>query len=323
MRLIRGLHNLRPEDRGCVATIGNFDGVHLGHRAVFRRLLARGRALGLPATVITFEPQPMEFFAPDRTPARLTRLREKLKALQDCGIARVMLLEFGPRLAAVPALDFVQRLLLEGLRVRYLLVGDDFRFGYGRTGDYALLRTMGAAADGAGFEVEDQHTVTQGEERISSTRVREALARGDLEQARHLLGRPYRMQGRVGHGDRRGRTIGFPTANLDLHRRVSPLLGVFAVWVHGLGDNPRPGVANIGTRPTVGGQGCRLEVHLFDFDQDLYGRHLEVEFCLKLRDEQRFDSFAALRRQIALDAAAAREFLGHAGTAPPDESADL
>ncbi len=323
MRLIRGLHNLRPEDRGCVATIGNFDGVHLGHRAVFRRLLARGRALGLPATVITFEPQPMEFFAPDRTPARLTRLREKLKALQDCGIARVMLLEFGPRLAAVPALDFVQRLLLEGLRVRYLLVGDDFRFGYGRTGDYALLRTMGAAADGAGFEVEDQHTVTQGEERISSTRVREALARGDLEQARHLLGRPYRMQGRVGHGDRRGRTIGFPTANLDLHRRVSPLLGVFAVWVHGLGDNPRPGVANIGTRPTVGGQGCRLEVHLFDFDQDLDGRHLEVEFCLKLRDEQRFDSFAALRRQIALDAAAAREFLGHAGTAPPDESADL
>ncbi len=309
MRLIRGLHNLRPGGRGCVATIGNFDGVHLGHRAVFRRLHVRGRALGLPATVITFEPQPMEFFAPDRTPARLTRLREKLKAFADCGIARVMLLEFGPRLAAVPPQDFVRRLLLEGLGVRYLLVGDDFRFGQGRGGDYALLRTMGAAAGAAGFEVEDQHTITQGEERISSTRVREALACGDLGQARRLLGRPYRMQGRVGHGDRRGRAIGFPTANLDLHRRVSPLLGVFAVWVHGLGSGPHPGVANIGTRPTVGGQGCRLEVHLFDFDQDLYGRHLEVEFSLKLRDEQRFDSFETLRRQIALDAAAAREFL--------------
>jgi len=323
MRLIRGLHNLRPEDRGCVATIGNFDGVHLGHRAVFQRLLLRGRALGLPATVITFEPQPLEFFAPERTPARLTRLREKLKAIADCGIARVMVLEFGPRLAAVPAGDFVRRLLLEGLGVRYLLVGDDFRFGQGRTGDYALLRAMGAAAGAAGFAVEDQHTVTQGDERISSTRVREALARGDLEQARHLLGRPYRMRGRVGYGDQRGRTIGFPTANLDLHRRVSPLLGVFAVQVHGLPTGPHPGVANIGTRPTVGGQGCRLEVHLFDFDQDLYGRHLEVEFRLKLRDEQRFDSFEDLRRQIARDATAAREFLGRAGAAAAGAPSDL
>ena len=155
--------------------------------------------------------------------------------------------------------------------------------------------------------------------------MREALARGDLEQAGHLLGRPYRMQGRVGHGDRRGRTIGFPTANIDLHRRVSPLHGVFAVQVHGLGAGPRPGVANIGTRPTVGGQGCRLEVHLFDFDQEIYGRHLEVEFRLKLRDEQRFDSFEELRRQIALDAAAAREFLERAGAgaAPADEADEL
>ncbi len=310
MRLIRGLHNLRPKDRGCVATIGNFDGVHLGHRAVFQRLLARGRTLGLPATVITFEPQPMEFFAPDRAPARLTRLREKLKALVDCGIERVMLLEFGPRLAALKAPAFVQRLLLDGLGVRYLLVGDDFRFGHGRTGDYALLRTMGTTAAGQGFEVEDLHTITHAEERISSTRIRDALGRGDLEQARHLLGRPYRMQGRVGHGDRRGRTIGFPTANIDLHRRVSPVHGVFAVQVHGLGPVPKPGVANIGTRPTVGGQTCRLEVHLFDFDQAIYGRHLEVEFRLKLREEQRFSSFDELRQQIARDAATARDFLG-------------
>ena len=311
MRLIRGLHNLRPDDRGCVATIGNFDGVHLGHRAVFQRLLDRGRALGLPATVITFEPQPMEYFAPGRVPARLTRLREKLKALLECGIERVMVLEFGPRLASLEPHEFVRRLLLDGLGVRYLLVGDDFRFGRARAGDYALLRAMGAAAPaGQGFEVEDLHTITHAEERISSTRVREALERGDLDQARHLLGRPYRMMGRVGHGDRRGRTIGFPTANIDLHRRVSPVLGVFAVRVRGLGDHPRPGVANVGTRPTVDGLGCLLEVHLFDFARTIYGHHLEVEFALKLRDEQRFDSFDALRRQIARDALAARDYLG-------------
>jgi riboflavin kinase/FMN adenylyltransferase len=323
MRLIRGLHNLRPADRGCVATIGNFDGVHLGHRAVFQRLLQRGRTLGLPATVITFEPQPMEFFAPNRVPARLTRMREKLRALVECGIERVMLLEFGTRLASLEPHDFVRRLLLNGLGVRYLLVGDDFRFGRARAGDYALLRTMGAAvAAGQGFEVEDLHTITHGEERISSTRVREALERGDLDQARHLLGRPYRMLGRVGHGDRRGRTIGFPTANIDLHRRVSPLLGVFAVLVRGLGDGTLPGVANVGTRPTVNGQGCRLEVHLFDFDQDIYGQHLEVEFILKLRDEQRFDSFEELRLQIARDALAARDYLGVGVTGHANDGLD-
>lgn len=315
MRLIRGLHNLRPEDRGCVATIGNFDGVHLGHRAVFQRLLAQGRALGLPATVITFEPQPLEYFAPDRAPARLTRLREKLKALRDDGIERVMLLEFGPRLAAMDARVFVQRLLRDGLGVRFLLVGDDFRFGRGRTGDYALLRAMGAESAGGdpGFRVENLQTIAHAEERISSTRVREALARGDLATAAHLLGRPYRIQGRVGHGDKRGRTIGFPTANIDLHRRVSPLHGVFAVQARGLADTPIPGVANVGNRPTVDGRGYRLEVHLFDFDRTIYGQHLEIEFRLKLRDEQRFDSFEALRRQIALDAAAARAYLLGAG----------
>lgn len=311
MRLIRGLHNLRPADRGCVATIGNFDGVHLGHRAVFQRLLARGRELGLPATVITFEPQPMEVFAPESAPARLTRLREKLGALRASDIERVMLLEFGPRLAAMPAPEFVQRLLIEGLGVRFLLVGDDFRFGRGRTGDFALLRDMGrvAEANGAGFAVEDLHTITHGAERISSTRVREALARGDLEQARHLLGRPYCLEGRVVHGDKRGRSIGFPTANIALHRRVSPVRGVYAVRVKGLGSEPWPGVANIGTRPTVDGTSARLEVHLFDFDQSIYGRHLEVELVLRLRDEQRFESFEALRAQIQRDAETARAFL--------------
>jgi riboflavin kinase/FMN adenylyltransferase len=315
MRLIRGLHNLRPRDRGCVATIGNFDGVHLGHRAVFQRLLARGRTLGLPATVIVFEPQPLEHFAPESAPARLTRLREKLKAIGECGIQRVLVLEFGPRLAAMEAPEFVQRLLLDGLGVRYLLVGDDFRFGRGRAGDYRLLRAMGheaAVCGGHGFEVENLHTITHDAERISSTRIREALDRGDLEGARQLLGRPYSIQGRVAHGEKRGRGIGFPTANIDLHRRESPVRGVFAVMVHGLGDSARPAVANVGTRPTVNGRGYRLEVHLFDFDRTIYGRHLEVELRLKLRDERRFESFDALRHQIALDAAAARDYLlGH------------
>lgn len=314
MRVIRGLHNLRSLHRGCVATIGNFDGVHLGHRAVFQRLLTRGRELGLPGTVITFEPQAMEYFAPDAAPARLTRLREKLAALQDCRIEQVMLLEFGPGLAQMAAREFVRELLIDGLGVKHLLVGDDFRFGHGRDGDFHLLEDMGREH---GFAVEDLHTIVHGEERVSSTRIREALVRGDFELARHLLGRPYRICGRVGHGDKRGRTIGFPTANLNLHRRVSPLRGVYAVMVDGLAGRPWPGVANIGTRPTVDGDTrYLLEVYLFDFSGDIYGRHAEVEFRLKLRDEKKFGSFDELKAQINRDAVAAREYLGGNRSAP-------
>jgi riboflavin kinase/FMN adenylyltransferase len=291
-----------------VATIGNFDGVHVGHRAVFQRLLDQGRALGLPATVITFEPQAMEYFAPDAAPPRLTRLREKLAAIEACGIQQVMLLEFGPKLADMRARDFVRELLVDGLAIRYLLVGDDFRFGRGREGDFELLRVMGKAH---GFAVADLHTITHGDERVSSTRIREALARGDLDLARHLLGRPYRICGRVGHGDKRGRTIGFPTANINLHRRVSPLRGVYVVVVEGVAEGARPGVANIGVRPTVGGEPrYLLEVHLFDFSGDLYGRHAEVEFRLKLRDERKFGSFDELKTQIRRDSLAARTYLG-------------
>jgi riboflavin kinase/FMN adenylyltransferase len=308
MRIIRGLHNLRPVHRGSVATIGNFDGVHLGHRAVFQRLLTKGRELGLPATVITFEPQPMEYFAPDAAPARLTRLREKLAALADCGIEQVMLLHFGPKLAQMGAREFVRELLVEGLGARHLLVGDDFRFGRGREGDYHLLEEMGREN---GFSVEDLHTITHGEERVSSTRIREALGRGDLNLARHLLGRLYHICGRIGHGDKRGRTIGFPTANINLHRRVSPLRGVYAVMADGVAARPWPGVANIGVRPTLDGEPrYLLEVHLFDFTGDLYGWHVQVEFRLKLRDERKFGSFDELRTQIERDAAAARAYLG-------------
>lgn len=307
MKVIRGLHNLTLEHRGCVATIGNFDGVHLGHRAVFGRLLEKGRALELPTTVITFEPQAMEYFAPEAAPARLTRLREKLAALVDAGIEQVILLEFGPKLARMEAREFVHRLLVDGLGVRHLLVGDDFRFGRGREGDFRLLETMGREH---GFAVEDLHTVTHGDERVSSTRIREALAHGDFDLARHLLGRPYRICGRVGHGNKRGRSIGYPTANLNLHRRVSPLRGVYAVVVDGVAAHPWPGVANVGNRPTVdGGARHLLEVHLFDFAGDIYGRHAQVEFQLKLRDERKFGSFEELKAQIDRDVVAAREYL--------------
>jgi len=312
MRVIRGLHNLAPRQRGTVATIGNFDGVHLGHRAVFGRLQAQGRALRLPATVITFEPQAMEYLAPDAAPARLTRLREKLAALADCGIEQVVLLEFGPKLARMGAREFVRELLVNGLSARYLLVGDDFRFGHGRGGDFRLLRKMGREH---GFAVENLHTITDGDKRVSSTRIREALARGDFAFAHRLLGRTYRICGRVEHGDKRGRNIGFPTANLNLRRLVSPLRGVYAVMVRGIADRPWPGVANLGTRPTVdGGARYLLEVYLFDFSGNLYGRHLEVEFRHKLRDEEKFESFDELKIQIGQDSTTARTLLGTPAT---------
>ena len=303
MRLIRGLYNLRASDRGCVATIGNFDGVHLGHRAVFRRLIDLARIHQVPATVITFEPQPMEFFAPKQAPARLTRLREKARVMAEDGIEQLMVLRFDHSLASLDPEVFVSRLLVAGLGVRYLLVGDDFRFGHQRAGDYQLLCDCGQRN---GFEVANLATVRDGDERISSTRVRAALAAGELTLARRLLGRPYCLHGRVAHGERRGRELGFPTANIHLHRHATPLSGVYAVLVHGLPQGALPGVANVGIRPTVAGTVVRLEVHLFDFAQDIYGAHLRVEFRTWLRPEQKFSSLAALREQITRDSAAAR-----------------
>ncbi|CAK0745145.1 bifunctional riboflavin kinase/FMN adenylyltransferase [Gammaproteobacteria bacterium] len=307
MQVIRGLHNLRPAHRGCVATLGNFDGVHLGHLALFRHLMARGKALALPSLVITFEPQPLEFLDPASSPSRLTRLREKAAVIAETGIDRLLVLPFGPQLANLAAEVFVESLLVEALAIRLLLVGDDFRFGRGRSGDFALLKALGIRH---GFDVERLSTLTCDQQRISSTRIREALTSGRLGDAADCLGRPYRMCGRVVHGSRRGRQLGFPTANLDLHRRVSPLQGVFAVWVHGLGT-PRPGVANLGHRPTIDAiPKTLLEVHLLDFSGDLYGTHLAVEFFAKLRNERRFPSLEALQQQMASDAAFARTLLG-------------
>ncbi len=308
MQLVRGLHNLKLDHHGCVATIGNFDGVHLGHQSVFRHLMEQGRVLDLPTTVVTFEPQPREFFQPDNAPARLTRLREKLMAIEASGVQRVVVLEFNKRLAAMPADEFVQELLVEGLGARFLSVGDDFRFGRGRTGDFELLQSLGRQH---GFEVENMNTYKLDADRVSSTRIRELLTQGDLDTAAQCLGRPYRICGRVAHGHKRGRSIGFPTLNLDLHRRVTPLNGVFAVRVLGLAEQPLPGVANIGVRPMVTGDDhYLLEVHLFDFNRQVYGEHIQVEFVRKLREEERFESFEALRQQIWRDADAAREILG-------------
>ncbi|WP_456372821.1 bifunctional riboflavin kinase/FAD synthetase [Thiolapillus sp.] len=308
MQLIRGQHNLRPAHRGCVATIGNFDGVHLGHQAVFRALRKKAGDYGLPSTVILFEPQPMEFFCPDQAPARLTRLREKLIHVRACGIDRVLLLEFNQHLAGQEARDFIQTVLVDGLGIRHLYVGDDFRFGRKRQGDFSLLVEQGSEQ---GFGVESMDTVCHENCRISSTRIRMALEAGDFSTAESCLGRSYQICGRVAHGNQRGRSIGFPTLNINLHRRVSPLTGVFAVRVQGLRDEDLPGVANIGTRPTVDGQGLPLlEVHLFDFSEQVYGRQVGVSFVSRIREERRFSSFEELKIQISRDAAEARRILG-------------
>lgn len=305
MRLIRGLHNLRPGHRGSALTIGNFDGLHQGHLAVLEKLRAHAEDRQLFTTVMTFEPTPQEYFSPDSAPARLQRLRDKLVELRRLSIDQVLCLRFNRQLASLSAGEFVQRILVDGLGVRFLVVGDDFRFGQDRAGDFAFLQQAGRDA---GFEVVSTSTFAHADSRVSSSRIREALATGDLGAAEQMLGRPFRICGRVAPGQQRGRTIGFHTANIRLHRAVSPVKGVFAVQVHGLGGQPLNGVANLGTRPTVDGSYFVLEVHLFDFDEDIYGRHLDVELCRKLRDEKKFDSFESLKQQIEADAREARAY---------------
>ncbi|RKZ88255.1 MAG: bifunctional riboflavin kinase/FAD synthetase [Gammaproteobacteria bacterium] len=302
-KIIRGLHNLSSSATDCVATIGNFDGVHLGHQAVLNQLAMKGDTLGLPAVVILFEPQPNEFFAPDKAPARLSRFREKVEALRCYSIQQLCVLRFNKKLAQMTAQDFIQQLIVDGLNVRYLVVGDDFKFGKDRQGDFAMLQQAGKQH---GFQVVNMHTFAVDEMRVSSTRIREALKVGDLVLAEKLLGRPYRMSGRVAHGDKRGRTMGFPTANIHLHRRKVPLNGVYAVQLFGVEGEPIQGVANVGVRPTVGAKKALLEVHLFDFDRDIYGEHVQVHFLHKLRDEQKFADLAALMRQIEQDCEQAR-----------------
>ncbi|CFR07178.1 bifunctional riboflavin kinase/FAD synthetase [Yersinia kristensenii] len=307
MELIRGIHNIRARHHGCVLTIGNFDGVHRGHQALLEQLKREGQRLGLPVMVMIFEPQPLELFAADKAPARLTRLRDKARYLAEAGVDYLLCIKFDPRFAAITAQAFVAKLLVEKLGVKFLTVGDDFRFGAERQGDFQLLQQAGAEF---GFDVISTDSFCDGGLRISSTAIRQALHDDDLVLAETLLGHPYSISGRVVHGDELGRTIGFPTANLPLKRLVAPVKGVYAVDVYGLGPKPLPGVANIGTRPTVAGVRQQLEVHLLDITMDLYGRHIDVVLRAKLRNEQRFASLDALKQQIAHDVVTARTFFG-------------
>jgi len=310
MRVFRGIP--ARADVPIALTIGNFDGVHLGHRAMIARLTEVARRHRLPVAVMTFEPQPQEFFAPDQAPARLTSLHEKLEILRDCDVDRVYVCRFDYVFAQLPANEFVWRILRDGLAVRRLLVGDDFRFGARRSGDFALLEAL---ASRSGFEVEAMTSVVVAGERVSSTVIRGRLERGDLSGAQKLLGRRYSIAGRVVDGDKLGASIGYPTANVQLKRSKAPLSGIFVVEVEGLGPQPLPGVASLGVRPTVKERGRpTLEVHLFDFDERIYGRRIGVRFLKKLRDEQKFAGIDALVAQMDRDAAAARDYFFTAKT---------
>ncbi len=304
MLVFRGFS--RPAPAPTALTIGNFDGVHLGHRALLGQLKARAESSALVPAVLTFEPHPREFFAPVTAPARLSTLREKLELIAEAGIAVAYVCRFKAGMATCPADEFIADILVGRLGIRHLIVGDDFRFGAGRGGDFALLQRSG---QDHGFSVESLPSVVVDGQRVSSSVVRQALADGRMDDAARLLGRPYAIDGRVVAGRQLGRQLGVPTANIRIKHRKPPLNGVFAVEVGGLTAGERVGIANIGFRPSVDhGASPLLEVHLFDFSGDLYGAHLSVRFLRKLRDEQKFADLAALKRQIARDFDSAKTY---------------
>lgn len=305
MEIIRGLHNIRPRHKGCVATIGNFDGVHLAHRALLERLKEKSAELGKPSLLVTFEPLPREYFN-QSVPARLTRFREKIHLLREIGIDRVLCVPFNERTRNTPASSVIEDFLVGMLGVAHLYTGDDFQFGKDREGNFEMLQ---AAGERFGFGVERLDTLIVKGLRVSSTAIREALGEGDLELAEALLGRPYSIMGRVVYGRQLGRTLGVPTANMRLQRYRAALEGVFAVCVDGLGER-RYGVSNIGIRPTVDGREPLLEVHIFDFSEDIYGALLEVTVMRKIRDERKFPSLDALKAEIERDIRQARLFFG-------------
>lgn len=307
MRLIRGLHNLIETLPGCIATIGNFDGLHLGHQYILEHVRRLADEHQLPSVVITFEPQPLEFFKPDKAPARLTSLREKAIQLERLGIDHLVCLHFDHSLSQLSAGEFVDQLLVRKLGLKALVIGDDFRFGRGRDGDRAALEEYGQQY---GFSVTAMDAHAIGNERVSSTRVREALADSDLETAAGLLGRAYSNAGRVIHGDKRGRALGVPTLNIDLKRLSAPLAGVFATRVYRLYDEPLPAISYIGTRPVFGGQKLLLETCIFDYDADCYGRLVEVEYVESIRPEKTLASAEALVKQMYADMEQARGILG-------------
>jgi riboflavin kinase/FMN adenylyltransferase len=305
-RLFRDVGGSTRCPLGSVICIGAFDGLHLGHQALVRHAVARARALGVPAVALTFEPLPREFFLPHDPPPRLQSAREKVEGLWALGVEQVGLLRFGARLAAMEAETFVRRVLVERLRAREVWVGPGFRFGRGRAGELALLRSLGG---GCGFEAGEIAPLTVDGERVSSSAVRAALAAGEFAHAARLLGRPYAIERRVMRGRQLGRALGYATANLGFHGRRPALSGIFATWVHGVGERPWPSVSSLGTRPTVHGVEPLLEAHLFDFDGDLYGRRIRVEFVARLREERKFPDLPSLAAQMDRDAAQARALL--------------
>ncbi|MDQ8039927.1 MAG: bifunctional riboflavin kinase/FAD synthetase [Rickettsiella sp.] len=296
--LVCGLHNLKANAWGCVLTIGNFDGLHHGHLVVVQTLHRQARRLNLSSCVMLFEPHPQEFFLAEKAPARLMRLREKIKIFQSLAVDKVVCLRFNKHLAEMEAEIFVKKILVDRLHVQMLIIGDDFRFGKERRGDFNLLEKLGKKYN---FVVSSTPTVLFSDKRIGSSRVRDALKEGNFDLVSRLLTRPFTLSGRVMCGDQRGRLLGFPTVNIALHRLVSPLKGVFIVRVYGLGQEPINGIANCGKRPTVGGLKDLLEVHLFNFNKTIYGVRLEIEFLKKIRDEIKFTSLDALKEQVLQD----------------------
>ncbi len=314
MLILRGLHS--PDKKPVALTIGNFDGVHLGHQALLGELREAAQARELPVAVVIFEPHPREFFAPQQAPARLTSLREKLELFCSMDIDRVHVCRFNARFAQTSAAGFIHA-LHEKLSARFVLIGDDFRFGSGRAGDFALMEKIGLQH---GFAVQAVHTVLHDGVRISSTAVRTALAAGDMRTAQSYLGRPYSISGRVEHGDGLGKQIGFPTANIQLKHNCPPLSGIFVVHAHAEGMGILQGVANLGVRPTVRHDGKPvLEVHLFEFSQQIYNKHMRLDFLHKLRNEEKYPDVATLTRQIALDVENAKKYFRKSGQASADE----
>jgi riboflavin kinase / FMN adenylyltransferase len=306
MEFIRGHINLQRQRKSCVATIGNFDGVHLGHQAVLDQLKNSAKNSDLISTVVIFEPQPIEYFSPDKAPSRLTRLREKLQQFVCHDVDRVVCLRFDEKMANLSAAEFVDDILLDALSVKKLIIGDDFRFAKNREGDYHYLLNAAQEKD---FEVSMTKSFTSQSERVSSTLIRQALDNGDMNKATRLLGRPYRISGRVVHGDKRGRELGFATANIELHRYLSPVAGIFSGRVYGLDNESLDAAIYVGSRPLYKGKRVILEVHILDFDDDLYGRHLQVELLEKLRGEGHFDSEEELVNQVQEDIKDARQSL--------------
>ena len=303
MLIIRGLHS--PDRKPVALTIGNFDGVHLGHQALLKQLREAAQARGLPTAVLVFEPHPREFFTPEQAPARLTNMREKLELFAELGLDRVHECRFSSSFAQMSAADFIHA-LHEKLAAKFVLIGDDFRFGNARSGDFALMEKIGAQH---GFEVQAMHSVLHDGIRISSTAVRAALADGNMRMAQRYLGRPYSISGRVEHGDGMGKRLGFPTANIQLKHNRPPLSGIFVVRMQGEDLPPMNGVASLGVRPTVRQDGkLVLEVHLFDFAHQIYNKHMRVDFLHKLRDEEKYPDVETLTRQIALDVENAKQW---------------